>query len=74
MRNEYNVEVVMERMGSKITRWAEDEKLDENLHSSRSILVKDRFVNMHSYLKMSLHFWFQDKNPDIELYNPMDLK
>jgi peptide chain release factor 3 len=75
MRNEYNVEVVMERMGSKITRWAEDEKLDENLHSSRSILVKDRF-DKYAFLfenEFALR-WFQDKNPDVELYNPMDLK
>ncbi|MGE7760908.1 peptide chain release factor 3 [Peribacillus sp. NPDC097895] len=75
MRNEYNVEVLMERMGSKITRWAEDEKLDENLHSSRSILVKDRF-DKYAFLfenEFALR-WFQDKNPDVELYNPMDLK
>ena len=26
MRNEYNVEVLMEQVGSKIARWVEDEK------------------------------------------------
>ncbi|WP_324611602.1 peptide chain release factor 3 [Bacillus massiliglaciei] len=75
MRNEYNVEVIMERMGGKLTRWAADEKVDENLHSSRSILVKDRY-DKYAFLfenEFALR-WFQDKNPDVELYNPMDIK
>jgi len=37
MRNEYNVEVIMERMGSKITRWVEDEKIDENLQACSAV-------------------------------------
>ncbi|RFU63510.1 peptide chain release factor 3 [Peribacillus glennii] len=75
MRNEYNVEVIMERIGSKITRWAEDEKVDESLHSSRSILVKDRY-DKYAFLfenEFALR-WFNDKNPDVKLYNPMDLR
>ena len=35
MRNEYNAEVIMERMGSKIARWVDGETVDENLSSSR---------------------------------------
>lgn len=73
MRNEYNVEVIMERMGNKITRWAVEEKIDENLHNSRSILVKDRY-DKYAFLfenEFALR-WFKDKNPDVELFNPMD--
>jgi peptide chain release factor 3 len=75
MRNEYNVDVIMERMGSKITRWAEAEKVDENLHSSRSVLVKDRYGKYAFLFENDFALrWFQDKNPDVKLYNPMDSK
>ena len=43
MKNEYNVDVVMEGQGSKIARWIENEEINENLSSSRSLLVKDRY-------------------------------
>jgi peptide chain release factor 3 len=73
MRNEYNVDVIMERMGSKITRWVEAEKVDENLHSSRSVLVKDRYGKYAFLFENDFALrWFQDKNPDVKLYNPMD--
>ncbi|USK61004.1 peptide chain release factor 3 [Peribacillus asahii] len=75
MRNEYNVEVLMERIGSKVTRWVEADKVDENLHSSRSILVKDRYEKYAFLFENEFALrWFNDKNPDIELYNPMDIK
>lgn len=73
MRNEYNTEVIMERLGSKITRWVEGETVEENLSSSRSILVKDRF-DKYAFLfenEFALR-WFQEKNPNVKLYNPMD--
>lgn len=73
MRNEYNVEVLMERIGSKITRWVEADKVDENLHSSRSILVKDRYDKYAFLFENDFALrWFEDKNPDVKLYNPMD--
>ena len=75
MRNEYNVEVIMERVGSKITRWVEGEKVDENLHSSRSILVKDRYDKYAFLFENDFALrWFEEKNPDVKLYNPMDMR
>lgn len=75
MRNEYNTEVIIERIGSKIARWVEDEKVDEKLSSSRSILVKDRYDQYVFLFENDFALrWFQEKNPDIKLYNPMDAK
>lgn len=74
MRNEYNAEVIMERLGSKITRWVETEDINENLSSSRSILVNDRFGNKVFLFENEFALrWFNDKNPEIKLVNPMDL-
>ncbi|MED3564115.1 peptide chain release factor 3, partial [Bacillus xiapuensis] len=59
--------------GSKIARWVEGDVVDENLSSSRSLLVKDRYDH-HVFLfenDFALR-WFQEKNPTIKLYNPMD--
>ena len=73
MRNEYNVEVLMERQGSKIARWIEDEKVNENLSSSRSLLVTDRYDKKAFLFENDFALrWFQEKNPDVKLYNPMD--
>ncbi len=74
MRNEYNAEVIMERLGSKITRWIENEDINENLSSSRSLLCVDRFDNKVFLFENDFALrWFQDKNPDVKLYNPMDM-
>ena len=44
MKNEYNVDVVMEPVGRKIARWIENEdKITDKMNTSRSILVKDRY-------------------------------
>jgi peptide chain release factor 3 len=73
MRNEYNAEVLMERMGSKIGRWIEGDVVDENLSSSRSLLVKDRFGHYVFLFENDFALrWFQEKNPTVKLYNPMD--
>ncbi|MBU8877559.1 peptide chain release factor 3 [Bacillus sp. FJAT-29790] len=72
MRNEYNTEVIMERVGSKIVRWVEGE-VSENLSSSRSMLVNDRFEKKAFLFENDFALrWFQEKNPDVNLYNPMD--
>jgi peptide chain release factor 3 len=72
MRNEYNVEVIMERQGSKIARWIDGE-VNENLSSSRSLLVTDRFDKKAFLFENDFALrWFQDKNPEVKLYNPMD--
>lgn len=73
MKNEYNSEVLMERVGSKIARWIENDAVDENLSSSRSLLVKDRYDHYVFLFENEFALrWFQDKNPKIRLYNPMD--
>ncbi|AGK52797.1 peptide chain release factor 3 [Bacillus sp. 1NLA3E] len=75
MRNEYNAEVIMERLGSKITRWIENEDINENLSSSRSLLCVDRFDNKVFLFENDFALrWFQDKNPAVKLYNPMDMQ
>lgn len=46
MKNEYNVDVVMEPVGRKIARWIENEDdIQDKMNTSRSILVKDRYDN-----------------------------
>ncbi|WAA13203.1 peptide chain release factor 3 [Fervidibacillus halotolerans] len=73
MKNEYNVDVVMEHIGSKIARWIEDDSVDERLNSSRNMLVRDR--NDRNVFLFENNFalrWFQEKHPNIKLYNPMD--
>jgi len=73
MKNEYNVDVVLERQGSKIARWVENENINESLSSSRSLLVNDRYGNKVFLFENDFALrWFQEKNPDIKLYNPMD--
>lgn len=73
MKNEYNVEVIMERLGSKITRWVENETVNESLSAQRSLLVKDRYGKLAFLFENDFALrWFQDKNPDVKLYNPMD--
>jgi peptide chain release factor 3 len=73
MRNEYNVEVLMERQGSKIARWIEGDQVNENLSSSRSLLVTDRFEKKAFLFENDFALrWFQEKNPEVKLYNPMD--
>ncbi len=73
MKNEYNSDVIMESMGTKIARWIENDKIDESLSSSRSMLVKDRYDNPLFLFENEFALrWFQDKNPAIKLSNPMD--
>lgn len=73
MRNEYNVEVIMEHVGSKIARWLVDEEVNENLSSGRSLLVEDRFGKKAFLFENEFALrWFQDKNPEVKLFNPMD--
>lgn len=73
MKNEYNTEVIMERIGSKIVRWVDGEEVKENLSSSRSVLVHDRYEKQVFLFENDFALrWFQEKNPDVKLYNPMD--
>ncbi|MGD6958034.1 peptide chain release factor 3 [Rossellomorea aquimaris] len=73
MKNEYNVDVKMEHIGSKIARWIENEEdVKETMSSSRSMLVKDRHDNLVFLFENDFAMrWFNDKNPDIRLYSLM---
>ncbi|PKR86848.1 peptide chain release factor 3 [Heyndrickxia camelliae] len=73
MKNEYNSEVIMEHIGSKIPRWIDESQVDESLSSSRSLLVKDRYDKPLFLFENDFALrWFQDKHPDIKLSNPME--
>ncbi|MBL1225206.1 peptide chain release factor 3 [Enterococcus sp. BWR-S5] len=68
MQNEYNSEVIMTPMGSKIARWIKPEDLDERMSSSRNILAKDRFDQpLFLFENQFAERWFADKYPDVEL-------
>ncbi len=68
MKNEYNVEVVLEDIGDRIPRWLKEEQVDKRLFDERSLLVKDREDNYLALFKNDFSLrWFTDKNPDIEL-------
>ncbi|BCB03107.1 peptide chain release factor 3 [Bacillus sp. KH172YL63] len=73
MKNEYNVDVKMEPIGSKIARWIENEEdVKDSMSSSRSMLVKDRHDNLVFLFENDFAMrWFNDKNPDIKLYSLM---
>ncbi|KYG90866.1 peptide chain release factor 3 [Metasolibacillus sp. FSL K6-0083] len=71
MKNEYNVEVKMEPVGSKIARWIENEdEVKESMSSSRSMLVKDRYDNLVFLFENEFAMrWFSEKNENIKLYS-----
>ncbi|WP_339249373.1 peptide chain release factor 3 [Sporosarcina sp. FSL W8-0480] len=71
MKNEYNVEVNMEHIGSKVARWIENESdVKESMTGQRSMLVKDRYDNLVFLFENEFALrWFGDKYPDIKLYN-----
>ena len=71
MKHEYNVDVVMEQVGRKIARWIENEAdIKENMNTSRSILVKDRYENYVFLFENEFATrWFEEKFPDIKLYS-----
>ncbi|WP_421384260.1 peptide chain release factor 3 [Bacillus salacetis] len=71
MKNEYNVDVIMENIGGKIARWIENESdVKDSMSSSRSLLVKDRHDRLVFLFENDFAMrWFQDKNPDIKLYS-----
>ncbi|WP_064092317.1 peptide chain release factor 3 [Rossellomorea aquimaris] len=73
MKNEYNVDVKMEPIGSKIARWIENEEdVKDSMSSTRSMLVKDRHGQLVFLFENDFAMrWFQDKNPDISLYSLM---
>lgn len=75
MKNEYNSDILLESIGSKIARWIENDKIDESLSSQRSMLVKDRHDKPLFLFENEFAMrWFQDKNPNIKLSDPMEVE
>lgn len=71
MKNEYNVEVRMEPIGSKVARWIENEEdVKESMTGPRSMLVKDRYDQYVFLFENEFATrWFQDKYEHIKLYS-----
>lgn len=71
MKNEYNVEVQMEYLGSKVARWIENEgDVQESMAGQRAMLVKDRYDKLVFLFENEFAMrWFHDKHPDINLYD-----
>lgn len=68
MENEYNTEVSLEPMGSKIARWINPEQLDPHMASSRNLLVRDRAEQpVFLFENQFAERWFKDKYPDVDL-------
>lgn len=68
MKNEYNSEISMKPIGSKIARWIDPEQLDEKMSSNRNLLVKDRFDQPLFLFENEFAMrWFNDKYPDVKL-------
>lgn len=70
MLNEYHSEVVMTPLGHKSARWIDPQQLDENMASSRNMLVKD--LNDQPLFLFENEFaerWFADKYPDVKLFS-----
>ena len=66
--NEYNSEVEMTPMGTKIARWIKPEDLNPNMSSSRNLLCKDRYDEpVFLFENQFAMRWFEDKYPDVEL-------
>ena len=68
-----NTEVIMERIGQKTTRWIENEEsINENMSSSRSILVKDLYDNYVFLFENDFAMnWFNDKYPEVKLFSKL---
>lgn len=68
MQNEYNSEVIMTPIGSRIARWIEPDQLDEKMSSSRNLLVKDlKGDPLFLFENKFAQRWFADKYPDVKL-------
>ena len=66
--HEYNAEVEMTPMGSKIARWIDPEDLDPNMSSSRNLLCRDRFGDpVFLFENQFAMRWFEDKYPEVKL-------
>ncbi|MFC0300905.1 peptide chain release factor 3 [Virgibacillus soli] len=73
MKNEYNVDIMLEPIGDRIPRWLKEEQVKRSLFDDRSLLVKDRAGNYVALFKNEFALnWFKEKNPKIELIDLFD--
>ncbi|HLR63344.1 MAG TPA: peptide chain release factor 3 [Lentibacillus sp.] len=74
MRNEYNVEVMLEPIGERVPRWLKPEQVDPSMYDERNMLVRDRSDNYVVLFKNEFSMnWFKDNHPDIELTDLFDV-
>lgn len=75
MKNEYNVEIILESLGDRIPRWLKKEQVDPALFDERNLLVKDRDDEFLVLFKNDFALrWFQDKHKEIELIDRLDVQ
>ena len=68
MKNEYNVEVMLESIGERVPRWLVAEQADPAMFDERNMLVKDREGGLLVLFKNDFSLrWFQDKYPEVKL-------
>ncbi|NUG66296.1 peptide chain release factor 3 [Lactobacillus mellis] len=68
MQNEYNTEVVMKPIGSRIARWIDPQQLDPTMSSARNLLVKDMSEQpLFLFENRFAENWFKDKYPQVKL-------
>ncbi|MFC6314169.1 peptide chain release factor 3 [Lapidilactobacillus achengensis] len=68
MLHEYNSEVTMKPIGSRIARWIDSEQLDQKMSSNRNLLVKDLAGQpLFLFENRFAENWFRDKYPDVKL-------
>lgn len=76
MKVEYGVETILERMPQQIAKWVKpDTKVDfGRLNSMGYLCVKDQFGYIVILFEREFSLrWFQDKYPEISLYNPNEI-
>ncbi|TRM12117.1 peptide chain release factor 3 [Lentibacillus cibarius] len=74
MKNEYNVDVMLEPIGERVPRWLKPDQVDPSLYDERNMLVRDRYDNYVVLFKNEFSMnWFKDNHPDIELIDLFDV-
>lgn len=74
MKNEYNVDVMLEPIGERVPRWLKSDQVDPSLYDERNMLVRDRSNNYVVLFKNNFSLnWFKENHPDIELIDLFDV-
>lgn len=74
MKNEYNVEVMLESIGERVPRWLKEEQVDESLFDEQNLLVRDREGNHIVLFRNDFaRRWFEDKHSEVELIDLLEV-